>query len=107
MSKVKSRTERGKPGSGPRAATARSLGSAASAKKARKRKHTERTMLQNLVEMLNKDEQTLAQIFDSLITRAKDGDHTALEFIGKYMLGSGKVSLDEIHNPPVIRKGRR
>jgi hypothetical protein len=64
-------------------------------------------MLQELVERLNQDHETLDQIYTSLAARAKNGDQNALDFIGKYLLGGGKISLDDLYSPPVIRKGRR
>lgn len=75
-------------------------------KNKRVRKTTERTLLQQLVGELDRDSSVLERISSSLLAKAEAGDKDALAFIGKYLLGNGKVSLDELYNPPLIKKSR-
>ena len=93
-------------GSGPRAATARTKGPAANAKKQRARKTTERTLLQGMVDELNKTGGAMSSLMKKTLDQAMAGDKDALAFIGKYMLGNGKVSLDDLTSPPLIKKSR-
>ena len=75
-----------------------------------KRKVTERSLLRSMVDRLRegqeRGEDPLGEIMDKLLSDARKGDKDALAFIGKYLLGGGKVSLDELYNPPLIRKTR-
>lgn len=88
-------------------AEARTKGPATQAKRTRIKKTTERELLGEMVAKLNQNKGALPQIMDVMLAKAKGGDRDALAFIGKYLLGNGKVSLDELYNPPLIKPSRR
>lgn len=75
-------------------------------KNKRIRKTTERTLLQEMVAKLDQDKGAMGQLIDTMLQNAKAGDKDAAAFIGKYLLGNGKVSLDDLYNPPVVRKAK-
>ena len=75
-------------------------------KNKRMSKTTERTLLQDMVAQLEADKGSMASIMASVLAKAKEGDKDMLAFIGRYLLGNGKVSLDELTNPPLIKKSR-
>ena len=78
------------------------LGPKAVAKKAAEKRRTEREFLAAIVEEVSTDD--AREIAVNVVKRAKEGDKDALAWIGKFLLGGGKVSLDDIANPPMIRK---
>ena len=106
MASTKSKAKRRGPGSGPHAAAARALGQPASNKPRKVKKTTERTLLQDMVAELSANKNTMKSIMETVLVKAKEGDKDMLAFIGRYMLGNGKVSLDELTNPPLIKKSR-
>ena len=55
---------------------------------------------------VEKDPGCMASLIETMLGKAKAGDKDAAAFIGKYLLGNGKIALDEIYNPPLIRKSR-
>jgi hypothetical protein len=59
-----------------------------------------------MVAQLDADPGALKAIYGECIAKAAAGDEKAREFIGKYLLGGGKVSLDDLYNPPLIKKRR-
>ena len=75
-----------------------------------KRKHqlTERDYLRAVTRMIKTDD--IREVVGSLLTDAIDGDekcrNAAREWLGKYVLGNGKESLDLVLHPEVIR-GKR
>jgi hypothetical protein len=106
MSDTKATRKRGGQGSGCKARASRALGPAQNAKQQRSKKTTERTLLQEMIGQLEGDKGALASIMAKLLEAGKDGDKDALAFIGKYFMGNGKVSLDDLTNPPLIKKSR-
>ena len=71
---------------------------------AAKRK-TEREFLQAIVAEISLAD--FKAIAENLLTKAKKGDSDALAFLGRYVLGGGKVSLVDVARPSMIRRTRR
>ena len=49
---------------------------------------------------------SVSKLTKKCVEDALAGDEKARDFIGKYLLGGGKVSLDDLYNPPLIKKRR-
>ena len=75
-------------------------------KNKRVKKTTERTLLRSMIDQLNAKPGVLGEITAKLLDSALAGDKDAMAFIGKYLLGNGKVSLDDLYNPSIIRKAK-
>jgi len=81
---------------------------AARAKKVRaaaKKRRTEREFLKAIVEEISLTD--VKEIAKKLKERCKKGDPAALAFLGRYVLGGGKVSLTDVARPPMIRRTKR
>ena len=79
------------------------------ATQARRRRRTERDYLRRVVEVFGEDD--VEQIVQAIKADAIDGDvkvrAAAREWIGKYILGGGRVPLDDIDRLPAIIRRRR
>jgi len=73
--------------------------------KASRKRKTERSFLEAIIDEFGMDD--FRAIAHSVRERAKDGDKDALAWVGKYLLGGGRVSLDELAWAPMIRRGKR
>jgi hypothetical protein len=100
---------------GARSPRARQLAAAARGRETQtqrkgRKKTTERTLIARMLSRLEQLEtetgDPMGELLANTYTKARAGDKDALAFIGKYLLGNGKVSLDEIYNPPIIRKAK-
>lgn len=52
---------------------------------------------------VEKDPTIMARIIKRALDDAEAGQKDAREFFAKYFLGNGKISLDELYSPPLIR----
>lgn len=50
-------------------------------------------------------ETDLSVIAQSVIQRAREGDQKALDWLGKFVFGNGKLTLSDLSNPSILKKG--
>ena len=72
---------------------------------------TERTLLRRMLTRLEErttagESDPIGSLLEKTLDSALAGDKDAMAFIGKYLLGNGKVSLDDLYNPSIIRKAK-
>ena len=72
---------------------------------AAKKRKTEREFLAAIVAEISMAD--VKEITRELLKKAKKGDQAALAFLGRYVLGGGRVSLTDVARPPMIRRTRR
>ena len=78
--------------------------SKAAKRKARDIRTTERSYLRRVIAEISSD--AVAAVARRVIEQAIEGDKDARAWLGKYLLGNGKISLDELHHPPLSRPRR-
>ena len=88
-------------------AEARAKGPETQKKRSRVKKTTERHLLKEMLTVLEQDPSALKELTTKMLGLARAGDKDAAAFIGKYLLGGGKIALDELYHPPAIRPSRR
>lgn len=60
-----------------------------------------------MLAQVEKDPSIMARIIKRALEDAEQGDRDARAFVGKYLLGNAKISLDELYHPPIVRPARR
>ena len=79
---------------------ARKLGEEHARKKVAKQM-TAQTYLQAVVDEIKVED--IASVTAAVVRKAKEGDKAALTWLGKYVLGNGKIDLREIGNPGIFK----
>lgn len=81
-----------------------SLGPKVKRERATAKRNSEREYLRAIIE--NFTPQDAVEIVKTIKAKAREGDKDAWNFLGRYVFGNGKVSLDDVVSPPMIRKSR-